>query len=88
MTVPTPSVHSAYGTRLLPRSLASSTSMISSSSCHGDLFITLQMVRTSVDQASLWKTMTMLVVGNASLGYDFLLHLLYENANNPPAISS
>ena len=40
------------------------TNMISSSSAFGDLLIMECMVLRSVVQASLWNTMTMLVVGS------------------------
>ena len=42
---------------------ASSTRMISSRSWAGDLLIMEWRERRRVDQASLWKTITMLVVG-------------------------
>lgn len=48
----------------LPLSLASSTSIISLSSDRGDRLITLQTVRKSVVQASLWNTITIEVVGS------------------------
>lgn len=57
-----------------PLSLASSTSTISSSSCLGDLSMTLWTVRSSVVHASLWNTITTLVRGRSS-GYNFVLHL-------------
>lgn len=47
----------------LLRSLASSTKMISLSRCRGDRLMTLVMVRSSTDQASLWNTMITDVVG-------------------------
>ena len=49
-----------------PRSLASSTRMISATSSRGDRTMMVHTVRNSVDQASLWNTMTMLVVGSSS----------------------
>jgi len=56
----------------IPRSLASSTRMISFSSDLGDLFITDQTVLSKVVHASLWKTITMLVSGRY-LGYFLFL---------------
>ena len=53
-----------YDKHSLPCSLASSTRMISLSSSGGDLLITLNTVRNSVDQASLWNTMTTVVSGS------------------------
>lgn len=48
--------------------------MISLSSGRGDRFMTLHTVRNNVDQASLWNTMTMDVVGSLD-AYDFNLQL-------------
>jgi hypothetical protein len=62
----------------LPRSLASSTRIISFNNDLGERFITLHTVRNSVDHASLWNTITMLVVGNRN-GCFLFLHL--ENAD-------
>lgn len=56
-----------YSSSFSPRkslSLASSTRMISFSNGLGDRLMTLQIVRNNVDHASLWKTMTIEVVGN------------------------
>ena len=61
-------------TIIVPLSLASSTRIISFKSGRGDLLITLHTVRNKVDQASLWNTITIEVVGN-SAGYCFDLHL-------------
>lgn len=61
-------------TVIVPLSLASSTRIISFKSGRGDLLITLHTVRNKVDQASLWNTITIEVVGN-SAGYCFDLHL-------------
>lgn len=58
----------------LPLSLASSTSRISTSRCLGERLMTLCTVRKRVLQASLWKTITTLVLGRSS-GYTFVLHL-------------
>ena len=60
--------------------LASSTRMISWTKCRGDRSITLQTVRKSVDQASLWNTMITLVFGKfATLSY---LNLQLKRARN------
>lgn len=58
-----------------PRSLASSTSTISTSRCLGERLMTLWTVRSRVLHASLWNTMTMLVLGRSS-GYTLFLHLM------------
>lgn len=58
--------------RNVPRSLASSTRMISFNSALGDLFITDQTVLSRVVHASLWKTITILVSGRY-LGYFLFL---------------
>lgn len=47
-----------------PRSLASSTNMISSSNSRGERVMMDQTVRNKVVHASLWNTITMLVVGS------------------------
>ena len=66
---------------IVPLSLASSTRIISFKSGRGDLLITLHTVRNKVDQASLWNTITIEVVGN-SAGYCFDLHLKSFIANS------
>lgn len=58
----------------LPRSLASSTSKISSNKCFGDRLITLQTVLIKTDQASLWNTIIIDVVGKSDR-YFLLIHL-------------
>lgn len=63
-----------YKYRKRPFSLASSTSIISLSNGRGDLLMVLHMVRMRVDHASLWNTITTLVVGSRS-GYCLFLHL-------------
>lgn len=70
---------------ILPRSLLSSTRMISSRSALGDLLITLHTVLNSVVHASLWNTITTLVVGNLS-GYALSLHLqeIHYGYKKPP----
>jgi len=68
-------------TVIVPLSLASSTRIISFKSGRGDLLITLHTVRNKVDQASLWNTITIEVVGN-SVGYCFDLHLKSIIANS------
>lgn len=68
-------------TVIVPLSLASSTRIISFKSGLGDLLITLHTVRNKVDQASLWNTITIEVVGN-SAGYCFDLHLKSFIANS------
>lgn len=57
-----------------PRSLASSTRIISTSKCLGERLMTLWTVRSSVLHASLWNTMTMLVLGRSS-EYTLVLQL-------------
>jgi hypothetical protein len=65
-----------------PLSLASSTRIISLSKAGGDLFITLWTVRSNVDHASLWKTITTLVSGNTEIGGYFLfLHLKLDKTD-------
>lgn len=54
-----------------PSVLASSTRMISFSSTAGEACRTLYTVRSSVDHASLWKTMTTLVVGRGGQRLNF-----------------
>ncbi len=62
--------------RNAPLSLASSTRMISLSSGRGERLMTLWMVLSSVDHASLWNTITTLVSGSSEMSpYDFLRHL-------------
>lgn len=61
-----------------PRSLASSTSTISTSRILGERLMTLCTVRSRVLQASLWNTMTMLVLGRSS-GYTLVLQLSTES---------
>lgn len=51
--------------------LASSTRMISLSSAAGEACRTLYTVRSSVDHASLWNTMTTLVVGRGGQRLNF-----------------
>jgi hypothetical protein len=48
---------------VIPLSLASSTRIISASNSRGERVMMDHTVRSNVDQASLWKTMTILVVG-------------------------
>lgn len=48
---------------VIPLSLASSTKIISASNSRGERVMMDHTVRSNVDQASLWKTMTILVVG-------------------------
>lgn len=61
----------------VPRSLASSTRIISSRSVCGERSMTEWTVRSSVLHASLWNTMTTLVRGRLS-GYSLFLHLQRE----------
>jgi len=65
-----------------PFSLASSTRMISCTSRHGDRLMMLQIVRSRVDHASLWNTITMLVLGNLSTSYVFRLQLQHMGQSN------
>jgi len=59
----------------VPRSLASSTRIISVMSWRGDRMIILHSIRTRVDHASLWNTLTMLTDDNTLTSYDFFLQL-------------
>ena len=68
----------------LPLLLLSSTKIISSSSSGGEVLIILWIVLNKVDQASLWKTITMLVVGSNG-EYDLSLHLKYKNKKRWPS---
>lgn len=64
-----------------PSVLASSTRMISFSRRAGEACRTLYTVRSSVDQASLWKTMTTLVVGRGGHRLNFWsMHLRERKA--------
>lgn len=64
-----------------PSVLASSTKMISFRRRAGEACRTLYTVRSSVDQASLWKTMTTLVVGKGGHRLNFWsMHLRERKA--------
>lgn len=63
-----------------PLSLASSTNKISSNKCFGDRLITLQTVLSKTDQASLWNTIIIDVLGR-SYWYLFCMHLHQINYN-------
>lgn len=73
----------AYSSSFVPKcscSEASSTRMISSNSSLGDLNIMECIVLNNVVQASLWNTITTLVVGSKA-GYCLLLHLNKRRKN-------